>query len=151
MIGTVVCILVCAGGHVFRDGTPATGSTQLARFVGGFICFLGALAVQPPAVAAAFGAAIWLGFYTDQKHGDGQGADNLKSMGYLALSGVTSLVPLALAAGWLLGWRHLGIPVAGLLKPPIWFFAWLAAPSWVPTRIAAAVFGALVGALVAAV
>lgn len=146
----LLCVALFAWGHVFRDGTPATGSTQLARAIGGFICFLGALAVLPLDFAAVCGGATWLGFYADQKHGDGQGANNWKSIGYLTLSGVTSLLPLVLALVlWTANPKEAVFLIFGFLKPLIWFEAWLAVPRWTPTRIAAGIFGALVGLVVA--
>lgn len=172
-----VCIGLFALGFLNRDGFPATGETQLARFVGAFWCMGGAAAVLSPVAAFAVGLAIWLGFYTDQKHAEGQQARDWKDAGYLALSGVTSLTPLVVAlstrfldggaAGWLVGLAFVvDLKVAaigalvGLVKVPVYFAAWrlfgenengqrVPPFGWAqPTRIAAIVFGAVVGAAV---
>lgn len=145
------CILLCAIGHLVRDGVPTTGSTQLARFLGAALCFGGALCVHPWQAAALAGAAVYAGFYTDMKHGDGQGADTPASIAYLFLSGFTSLTPLAIVTA-----PH-GIVLClavGAAKPPIWVLAWLGnvsgkLPGVYPTRVAATAFGAAVGVIVA--
>lgn len=147
-----VCIGLFALGFLVRDGFPATGETQLARGVGAFWCMAGAAAVLPPSLALAAGLAIWLGFYTDQKHAEGQQARDWKDAGYLALSGVTALLPLAFVAAWLFGPPYLTLALVGLAKVPVYFAAWRTVPErgWLqPTRIAAIVFGAVVGAAVA--
>jgi hypothetical protein len=154
-VHVAVCIALCAMGHIFRDGWPATRSTHLARLGGGFWCLGGALAVDPGWHAPVYAAAVWLGYYFDMKHGEGQGADNWASMGFLALSGVTSLALVAGAAAWLDGpWWAL-VALAGLAKSAIWPLCWRVKPdrwwAWAqPTRIAAATFGAVVGAIIAA-
>lgn len=155
-----VCIGLFALGFLNRDGFPATGETQLARFVGAAWCAAGASAVLPPSLAFAVGLAIWLGFYTDQKHAEGQQARDWKDAGYLALSGVTSLAPLALVGAWLFGLPYLALALVGPAKVPVYFAAWrlfgenengqrVPPFGWAqPTRIAAIVFGAVVGAAV---
>lgn len=149
-----LCVLLCMVGHIVRDGWPPTNSTQLARFLGAFWCYFGAVAVHSTQWAAALAGAVWLGFYTDMKHGEGQGAGAWRDVPYLLLSGVTSLVPLAILASWYHGWHYALILLAGIAKPPIWFAWWRARPdrfwSWCyPTRAAAITFGAVVGALLA--
>jgi hypothetical protein len=151
-----LCIALCAWGHVVRDGFPATGSTQLARLAGAFLCFAGALEMQPHGWhAAVLAGAVYAGFYADARHGDGQGADNWRSIGFLALSGVTSLGPLALIAALVVKGSAGFLCLAGLVKPPLWWSMWRLAPdrwwAWAqPTRIAAGVFGMVVGGLLAA-
>ena len=147
-----LCILLFALGHLVRDGYPATGSTQLARALGAAICGLGAFAVSSWSIALMVAGAILVGFYTDQKHAEGQRARGWTDVCYLLLSGVSSLVPLAGLEYYLRGDFY--ILVVGLLKPEVWFSAWRFIPvSWsppaYPTRIAAFVFGATVGIAVA--
>ncbi len=167
-----LCILLCAVGHLVRDGWPSfrqletrlgadtwpawlrfiLNPTQIARVTGGLLVFLGALAVHAIGTAALLAGAVLVGFWTDMKHGDGQSATGWRDAGYLLLSGVTSLVPLALAGWWIGGSTALLIMLIGLLKPPIWFGAWAVRPDrwWPfldPTRVGAILFGASVGAL----
>jgi hypothetical protein len=150
-----ICIALFALGHLFRDGSPTTDSTQIARLGGAFLCGLGALSVLPPHEALIVGLAMLVGFYTDQKHGEGQNARGWTDAAYLALSGFTSLVQLTLALIYFHGpWAGL-VALAGLIKPPIWFAAWAVNPArwWTPaypTRVAAMIFGALIGAVVGA-
>jgi hypothetical protein len=159
---TALCILLFAAGGLVRDGWPATGSTHLARFLGGFLCGLGVLAICAPLSALTIGSAIWLGFYLDQKHGDGQSATGWRDAGFLLLSGVTSLVPLAGVAWWLSGDPHgLLVLLLGLAKIPIWFGWWAIEghhgerrmtgfwPWLQPTRLSAICFYAAIGAVVA--
>lgn len=141
-MSAALCILLVGFAHLVRDGWPATGSTQLARFLGGALCFAGALAVHSWQVAAVMAGTVWLGFYLDMKHGDGQGADNWASAGYLALSGVTSLFPLALVTHWWLA-------MFGIVKVPIWFGCWHVPQRFIyPTRVAAVSFGVVVGIMI---
>lgn len=149
----LACIVLFALGHLVRDGWPATGSTQLARAIGGGFAIAGAAFASPHAVL--LGLAVWAGFYADQKHGEGQRGATWKDAAYLTLSGVTSLVPLACAEAWFNGpWSFL-LLAAGLLKAPIWFGWWHSpvqqlGPWFQPTRLAALAFGALVGLVVVA-
>jgi len=149
-----LCILLFAAGHMVRDGYPATGSTQLARALGAILCGVGALAVSSLSVSAMVGAAILIGFYTDQKHGEGQNARGWRDSAFLLLSGVTSLVPLAASVAAIrFNPAAFYLLLVGFAKPPIWFVSWRVAPTgphiWlVPTRLAAMVWGAAVGAAV---
>lgn len=154
MIYIALCILLCAVGHMVRDGWPTLHSTHLARGLGAAWCYFGALSLFSPHDAAALAAAVWIGFYFDMKHGEGQGpwSGTLHNLPYLILSGVTSLVPLDVALSAITG--HYLIPwcLAGLVKPAIWWTAWAIKPDrfWSflqPTRVAAITFGAVVGAL----
>jgi hypothetical protein len=150
-----LCIFLFAWGHLYRDGYPATHSTHLARAIGGFMALAGAIGAIGPAWGAAVGLAIWIGFYVDQKHGEGQNATGWRDVGFLALSGVTSLLLAAavLALRDVLAYRDPwgGLFVLlGLVKPGIWFFWWRVRPdrlwSWLePTRVAAINFGAFAG------
>ena len=144
----LTAILCFAGGHVFRDGWPGTGSTQTARIVGALICGIGAAVATTPHVAVVVALGVLLGFYLDQKHAEGQQARDWVDAGFLALSGISSLAPLAL----LLSISHSPLDIAlmfvGAVKPAIWFGAWRLFSDAVPTRVAAGVFGAVVGAAV---
>jgi fucose permease len=144
-----------AWAHLYRDGFPATGQTHLARGIGGFMA-MWACALAYGWWGAAIGAAVWVGFYLDQKHGEGQQARDLKDAGYLALSGVTSLA-LPAAVAWVAGQEMaaLALLVVATLKPGIWFAAWRVNPArwhpWLePTRVSAILFGAAVGAAMVA-
>lgn len=176
-----LCILLCALGHLHRDGYPAwrvilrplvggpfgwlqSLSTQLARLCGGALCTMGCLCLYPDRHGAILGALITLGFWADQKHGEGQGGSSASDASFLMISGMSSLFPLANYAG-------IFVMYAGLAKVPIWFFWWgmqrrfaidrylrvlnTGGPEkeslFVPTRLAAATFGALVGAAVVAI
>lgn len=155
-----LCVLFFAFGHLVRDGWPALHSTHLARFGGAIWCFDGLLAVADPNTAFFLGAAVWAGFYFDMKHGDGQSATGWRDAGFLALSGVTSLVPLFLVAGghldlgaltYTLDFHYAPVLLLGLTKPAIWFAAWAINPArwWTPaypTRVAAVAFGCVVAA-----
>jgi len=151
MISVIASVLFCAAGHLVRDGWPVLGSTHLARACGGLLCLAAALVVTGASLEGLlFGAAILVGFYTDMKHGEGNNATTLVDAGYLALSGATSITPLALAA-WLIpggSWvAALAIPAAAILKPPVWFLARRINTYGLPyTRVAAVAFGAAVGA-----
>lgn len=148
----IVTILLFALGHLFRDGSPATGHTHVARWGGAFLCGLGALAILAPWEADLVGLAMLVGFYVDQKHAKGQDTRGWKDAAYLAWSGVTSLVPLAALAAYICGpWTGLAA-LAGLAKPAIWFGCAALKPArwWAPaypTRVAATLFGALAGLL----
>jgi hypothetical protein len=175
---TLACILLFVAGHLHRDGYPAWKdmlarlvgtpfefvyhlSTQLARIFGAVLCGLGALMVHDCTMALAVGAAILAGFYFDMKHGAGQGATTWDDAGFLALSGFTSLIPLALVAIWFHGEPAAMLVLAGFTKPPIWFGWWSLEGhhgegrmtrlwSWLmPTRLAAMTFGGVIGAAVA--
>ncbi len=146
MIEALAAVLLCAVGHLFRDGTPPLGSTQIARAVAGVFCVVGALLLFPLWVGVAFGLAVWVGFYSDQQHAKGQQARGWQDAGWLAVSGVTSLAPIAIVAMLTLQpWAWL-VFLAGALKPAIWFGAYeVVSQKNYPTRPAAVAFGALVG------
>jgi hypothetical protein len=88
------------------------------------------------------------------KHGEGQGAETWEDAGWLTLSGITSLIPLIIAAEFLLSHTDAGLLASGLLKAPIWC-AWAHSrvqqigPWFEPTRFSAMTFGAVVGATLA--
>lgn len=151
-----LCILLFGAGHLLRDGWPPIGHTNLgARPAGGALCVLGgALAMMPWWHGAILGGAVFIGFWTDQQHAAGQGARTATDAMWLAVSGVTSLIPLACAAAWFFGLPFLALAAIGLAKVPIWF-SWMRSPiqsvgPWFqPTRVAAISFGLTVGAIVA--
>jgi hypothetical protein len=166
-MATAFCIALFALGHLVRDGWPSLGTTHGARAAGMALCCFGVSFVHPDFAAALIGVGVWIGFYTDQKHGEGQQARGWADAGYLALSGVTSVLPLAVfvAAFDLLPAKfgNSGIsgpyfevlPLVGLAKPPIWFLAWFVRPDrwwpWAePTRASAILFGAVFGAALCA-
>jgi hypothetical protein len=163
------CVALFFAGHVIRDGWPSFKemlaglvgtkmewlyhlSTQLARLTGAAVCGVGAALVVGPLFGLIVGAAILVGFYVDMKHGEAAGVDTKTAVFDAFLSGVTSLVPLGVAFtldGSLLGF----VVLVGLLKPAVWKLAWMLCPNrqdtWFqPTRIAAGVFGALIGAAI---
>jgi YHS domain-containing protein len=146
------CVVLAAFAHLTRDGTPSLGEnrTFLARLLGtGILAFAGYLAGEW--LGAAFGLAVGVGFWTDQKHGEGQNARDLTDGLWLLCSGVTSLLPLAVAFLLAGHWRTALLTTAvAALKPPVWFLAWRFPVKLYPTRIAATVFGALVGLLLLA-
>jgi hypothetical protein len=153
----LLTILLFAVGHMIRDGWPTLNSTQAARALGAFVCFLGAWATLPIMLAAVVGAAVLVGFYCDTDHAEGQGPwnGNWSNALYLSISGVTSMAPLAVALTlWHMDAWYLVLLCLGFLKPPIWFFWWTFNPNnyWSflqPTRLAAMTFGASVGAAAA--
>jgi hypothetical protein len=143
--------------HVIRDGLPALGSTHLARAAGGLAVTAGGLLFFPWPTALVLGLAITAGFYTDMRHGEANKGDWRDGI----ISGCASLTPIAAAAVGLhmSPWWAL-LVLAGLAKPPIWQLAWRldpgrftkrvpawAAPLAEPTRVAAIMWGALVGGL----
>lgn len=162
MIGYVIAVLLCGWGHIVRDGEPSFKkllaptnplyhlSTQLARFTGASICTVGLCFSFSLQTAAILGLAILIGFYTDSKHGEGQGAATLKDVMYLTISGITSILPLVCVLAYNYGLYALAYMVVGLVKPAIWFttapfpkfFAKLNAYT---TEVAAGIFGALIG------
>lgn len=167
----VLCILLCLAGHIVRDGWPSYKmmlgglvggrlewlyhlSTHLARVSGAVLCGIGGGLVGGWSFGAMAGTAVLAGFYIDMKHGEGQGADTTASYAYLALSGVTSIAVLVGLLAWLGNpWLSLWL-LAGFTKPPIWILAWkylrnIQATWFQPTRVAAGVFGAVVGAIIA--
>jgi hypothetical protein len=154
-MGAMLCILAFAAGSCVRDGWPSLGTTHGARALGALCCALGALCVFPLEHAAIIGGGVLAGFYGDQRHGEGQQARDLRDAGFLILSGVTSVLPLALLMGlvtWDARWAAL-IPV-GVVKPLFWFPAWEIRPDrwhpWLePTRVSAIAFGGALGAAVA--
>lgn len=144
-------------GHMVRDGFPALGSTLAARLAGAGLVFLGCWLITDYLASVALAIAVGAGFYTDMQHGEASRGDWTAGV----ISGCTSLTPLAAAATGLhmnLWW--LAIVLAGLAKPPIWQLAWWldpgryaddvpawAAPLTEPTRVAAIIWGALVGVI----
>lgn len=174
---TALCIVLFAAGHLVRDGWPPWrplvltwppllqrifNPTQLARVSGAVLCGAGAWAVHPPLASLWLALAVLAGFYGDMKHGDGQSATGWRDAGFLALSGVTSLGPLAAVEWWLSGDPHrVLILLVGLTKIPIWFGWWAIEghhgerrmtgfwPWLQPTRLSAIAFGAAIGAMVA--
>lgn len=150
-------ILLCALGHLVRDGWPILGTTHGARLLGGFLCMLGGFLLTFAWPTTLLGAALYAGFYADFHHGEGQRARNPRDALALAISGISSLAPLAAAAYWALapgaGWLWL----AGLVKPAVWFAAWRLPIGWSrdpdgilqPTRLAAITWGACAGGLLA--
>lgn len=165
ILAIIFATLMCGWAYIFRDGEPSYKnilaptnplyhfSTQLARITGAVICTIG-LAPIYRWQALILGASILLSFYSDMKHGEGQGATSLKDAAYLTLSGVTSLVPIAGACAWLLGWQYGAVLIVGLLKPGIWFAT---APfprffmrlNMYTTEAAAGIFGAAIGLSIA--
>lgn len=156
---TAVCVALFALGHVVRDGWPALGSTHAARALGAAFCGFGAIATTRfPWASSAVWLGVWLGFYLDQKHGEGQNAGTavnswLVDYGYLTLSGVTSvLLIVALRLFFESLWPAVAVLAVGVLKPVIWFGCLHGIPDgYVPTRWAAGIFGALLGLAVASV
>jgi hypothetical protein len=182
MIGALLAALgvaLFAWGHDVRDGNPGFKgmlaglvgtrwewvyhlSTHFARALGGALCGLGGLAIFGPTWAAlACWLGIWGGFYFDQKHGEGQANQGFAhDAPYLALSGLTSLLPLSILLGALY-FVGAGLPrevflvqSVGVVKVAIWPLCWRfisAGPGtrfW-PTRVAAILFGAAIGAFLA--
>ena len=96
-------IVLIAWAHFIRDGTPSLGSTTLARLVAGMICMVASVLIFAPVgwVGLGLGAAIYLGFYTDSRHAAGQRARGWGDAGLLAVSGVTSIVPLVVTGAFL--------------------------------------------------
>lgn len=147
----LLCVSLITLGFVVRDGWPVLGHTnRSARPVGGFLCGLGGMALFNDYVGVAIGVALFISFFLEQKHGEGQRARDWSDMKYLAISGVT-LVALPTAvlmslvdvkAGFLGGFLGL------VLKPVIWWVSWRVRPSdgwWQPTRVAAIQFGIMYG------
>lgn len=163
------CLLLFTMGHLFRDGWPTTGHTNFgARPGGGAICTMGSLLVALPwhlvpvtiplvgwvwflpVLPLAVGGAVFVGFWTDSLHGAGQGADKPIDILYLTVSGVTSLIPLGVAAWFLVGHEYVWVVAAGLIKAPIWYSMYAVHPErwyyfFIPPRISAMIFGAVVG------
>lgn len=153
-LAACLCALFCALGHVVRDGWPPTGSTQLARVLGGLACAVGVFALgwadwwHP----ALYSAAILGGFWLDHDHAAGQQCNAPIDILYLLISGLTSVSAIGVV-GYFMTAVPLAVPiacaVAGVSKPFIWYGSYRAFPpgkSWVaPTRFAAGLFGALVG------
>lgn len=147
----LVCGLLFAAGGLVRDGTPSLGTTHGARALGAFLCGLGALVATGNFIVMGIAfLGILAGFYTDQKHGEGQQARDIEDAAWLAVSGFTSLVPLCVLAVVLLSpWCAL-VALAALTKPAIWFACWRVFKADTvsfsqPTRVAALVFGFVVG------
>lgn len=139
-------------GHVIRDGFPSfgPGETTLARTVGGLACAAGGSMISFSIWGALAGLCVGIGFWVDHDHAEGQQARNLSDAFYLAISGISSLIPLALM---LLVWHwpnfyNLLVLAFGLAKIPIWFGCWAVVPQGPilqPTRVAAGLFGLTVG------
>lgn len=147
----LLCGLLFAAGHLIRDGYPALGTTHGARALGAFLCGLGALAATGDfKVAGIAFLGILAGFYTDQKHGEGQQARDIEDAAWLLVSGVTSLIPLALLLLVINPVSSLVCIAAALAKPAIWFACWRVFKADTvsfsqPTRVAALAFGFVVG------
>lgn len=147
----IAVILICFIAHVIRDGYPSLGAgmTFFARLLGALLC-VGAGYLAGQLWGAALGSCIGIGFWTDWHHADGQQARNWKDAGWLAVSGISSLALFAIGSVVV----HRApvfalVGLAGLAKPPIWFLCWKYVPQghvFQPTRVAAGVFGAVVGA-----
>jgi hypothetical protein len=141
--------------HVIRDGWPdlrrlTAGKlgTTAARVFATLICaFAGGLIGG--LIGALLGLSIGIGFWADQKHGEGQEARGWRDAMWLSISGLTSLAPPALASGVLIEPWCVLICFAGLLKPAIWFAAWRLVPVRLyPTRVAAGGFGVVAAVVV---
>ncbi len=165
---TALCILLFAIGGLVRDGYPPLHSTHGARALGATFCLAGALLVLPWLKAVLVGLGVWAGFYEDALHAAGQGPDNTwisarHNLPRLLVSGLTSVLPVALIGWWLIQERWGFLEFAGLAKPVIWPVAWYILPKsgltrylilppdyqesfFAPTRIAAMTFGAVIGA-----
>lgn len=145
-------------GHMVRDGWPKLPTTFLARLAGGLAAAIGAWCITDWMMAAALGLAVLAGFYTDLRHGEANRGAWVPGI----ISGTSSIAPIAVTAAMLsLNPWWLGLAVAGVAKPPIWRAAWWldpgrfasrvpawAAPLFEPTRVAAILWGVLVGALI---
>lgn len=163
-------------GHVFRDGWPPTGQTQVARVSGALLCCVGLYypvlhGLGSPWVAGIAGfnylfplyvaVPVLIGFFIDSDHARGQQARGWADAGFLLISGLTSVLPmivllsLLISGPYILGWSStiLWPLAAAFLKPPIWFLT----KRWIPTtepffyytRVSAGLFGAAFGATVA--
>jgi hypothetical protein len=153
MILGVLAILLLALGHLVRDGSPPLGKTQVARYAGLVLCVMGAaLAIGrvSPTWALVAGLCVGIGYWLDQRHGEGQGADDWEDARDLAISGATSLALLIGFMGWFAGeWAGVALLLVGLLgKPALAFGAWCVVPARLyPTRWFAGAFGAAIGAV----
>jgi hypothetical protein len=165
MLGHLLCALMFGLGHLVRDGTPAwerilaplVGTrfepvyhlkTHLARLTGALVCGYGAVAVYGMTwLALALTAAVLVGFYVDQQHGEA----NMGATEPAIISGTTSVAPAGVVfffAGHLLSALFL-VFVVSLAKPAIWKLAYRFVPDRLyPTRVAAAAFGCLLGGAV---
>lgn len=145
---------------IIRDGFPALGSTHAARATGGLVVLAGAAIFMPLPLAIVCAAGVWLGFYADMKHGEANQGDWTAGI----VSGCTSLAPLAVLLAIAVSVWWLFAIALGVAKPLIWQAAWAldpgrfasrvpawAAPLTEPTRIAAAMWGALIGLVLCAV
>lgn len=158
MIAALLCIVavaLMAVAHVVRDGLPALGRTFYARAAGAALCVLAGGLAGLSWQGALMGALIGAGFWADMKHGEGARARDLRDAAWLMLSGFTSVLPLAAGAGYMFGAALFSAValIGALMKPAIWFAAWALNlqgrwRSAEPTRVAAGVFGALIGIVV---
>lgn len=154
-IGPLLCVVLTSAGHLVRDGWPPIGMTNLgSRPVGGLLCILGCIALFGWAIGGALGLSVFIGFWLDQKHGEGQRARNWEDAGYLAISGSTSVAFATAVAWYFYGWPAFVLSAMALLKPLIWNFYWhgFSWPSagWLqPTRMSAITYGAALGGLLA--
>jgi len=146
-------ILLCALGHLVRDGFPILNTTHGARALGGFLCTLGGFLLTWEWHGALLGFALYVGFYADMLHGEGQRGRGWVDVLPLIISGCTSLLPLGLASILINPFYGL-VVFAGILKPLVWFGWWHLPIKWnpeaeffVPTRMAAITWGALTGLL----
>lgn len=140
-----IAVLLITAAHVYRDGFPRLGSTTLARSLASFLCLAAGAIAFDSWQGAVLGLSIGIGFWTDRKHAEGQRARGWVDAGWLASSGLTSLAPLAVAAGVLLNPWLAFLALVGLAKVPIWFLTMRYLPSH-QNRWAAVAFGFVVGA-----
>jgi hypothetical protein len=163
----LLLVPLTAAGHLVRDGFPplGPGRTFLARVLGGLLLFLPSVLLGASSSTLAWwlppilALAAWVGFWTDQKHGEGQemgrGVRGWWSCAkYEVISGASSLLPLGLALVWLRpAWLPLVALGLALCKPLVWELAWQLVPRpgrndlVSPTRVAATLWGGLVGGL----
>lgn len=152
----LMCIVLMAVGHLVRDGWPPTGNTNFgSRPIGGIFCIFGCMSVFGAVVGGLLGLSVLIGFWLDQKHGEGHRARSWGDAGYLAISGITSVAFTTGVAAYMFGWAAFVILALGVIKPAIWNFYWHLPftwpnPSWwQPTRMSAITFGACFGGLLA--
>jgi hypothetical protein len=150
---TLLAVALFAAGHLVRDGVPVMGKTLAARYAGLVLCVMGAaVGMGTPLWGLLAGLATGVGYWLDQRHGEGQWPEDWRDARDLAISGITSLALLAVVLGFYVMWQYgvLVLLVGALGKPAIWFAARYFVPVRLyPTRVAAGVFGALVGLVVA--
>lgn len=161
----LVVVLMVAAGYCLRDGWPPLERGLVARWGAALWCLAAGAVAAPGWVGVMLGAGAAAGLFTDVMHGEGARARGLRDVPALAISGTSSVLPLALVFGanpWALvqGYWIPDLPVLGgvvaagaLGKPAIWFVAWLLPLPWNheptaflhPTRFAAIAAGAGIG------